>query len=125
MTVSVHSAAPVAAAQARTSVDPECWPDVARLPRASALRTAIARRVVERAFARVPLRIRHGSTLGVVPRPADGGDRTPTLILHDPAAFHRRVGAGGRMGVEAVHAVGAADDMELVATLGRNDKLET
>ena len=35
------------------------------------------------------------------------------------------IGAGGRMGVEAVRAVGAADDMELVATLGRNDKLET
>ncbi|MFD4230741.1 class I SAM-dependent methyltransferase [Streptomyces sp. NPDC058545] len=117
MTVSVPSAAPVAAAQARTSVDPECWPDVARLPRASALRTAIARRVVERAFARVPLRIRHGSTLGVVPRPADGGDRTPTLILHDPDAFHRRVGADGLIGFGESYMAGEWDSDDLVGVL--------
>ncbi|TDC74445.1 4-hydroxy-tetrahydrodipicolinate reductase [Streptomyces hainanensis] len=35
------------------------------------------------------------------------------------------IGAGGRMGSEAVRAVEAADDMELVAALGRGDKLET
>ncbi|MEV0966371.1 4-hydroxy-tetrahydrodipicolinate reductase [Streptomyces sp. NPDC049910] len=35
------------------------------------------------------------------------------------------LGAGGRIGSEAVRAVGAADDMELVAALGRGDKLET
>ncbi|GGO93521.1 4-hydroxy-tetrahydrodipicolinate reductase [Wenjunlia tyrosinilytica] len=35
------------------------------------------------------------------------------------------IGAHGRMGSEAVKAVKAADDMELVAALGRGDKLET
>ncbi|RKN61238.1 4-hydroxy-tetrahydrodipicolinate reductase [Streptomyces klenkii] len=35
------------------------------------------------------------------------------------------IGAGGRIGSEAVRAVEAADDMELVAALGRGDKLET
>ncbi|MFE3250041.1 4-hydroxy-tetrahydrodipicolinate reductase [Streptomyces sp. NPDC059209] len=35
------------------------------------------------------------------------------------------IGANGRIGSEAVRAVEAADDMELVATLGRGDKLET
>jgi 4-hydroxy-tetrahydrodipicolinate reductase len=35
------------------------------------------------------------------------------------------IGAHGRMGSEAVKAVGAADDLELVAALGRGDKLET
>ncbi|MFF8915845.1 4-hydroxy-tetrahydrodipicolinate reductase [Streptomyces sp. NPDC015032] len=35
------------------------------------------------------------------------------------------LGAKGRIGSEAVRAVEAADDMELVATLGRGDKLET
>ncbi|MFJ1744623.1 4-hydroxy-tetrahydrodipicolinate reductase [Streptomyces sp. NPDC088116] len=35
------------------------------------------------------------------------------------------LGAGGRIGSEAVRAVEAADDLELVATLGRGDKLET
>lgn len=35
------------------------------------------------------------------------------------------IGAGGRIGSEAVRAVQAADDLELVATLGRGDRLET
>ncbi|MEV6164346.1 4-hydroxy-tetrahydrodipicolinate reductase [Streptomyces sp. NPDC052052] len=35
------------------------------------------------------------------------------------------LGAKGRIGSEAVRAVEAADDMELVATLGRGDRLET
>ncbi|MCK1815957.1 4-hydroxy-tetrahydrodipicolinate reductase [Streptomyces sp. XM4011] len=34
------------------------------------------------------------------------------------------LGAGGRMGSEAVRAVGAAEDMELVAALGRGDDLD-
>ncbi|WEV25033.1 4-hydroxy-tetrahydrodipicolinate reductase [Streptomyces sp. 71268] len=35
------------------------------------------------------------------------------------------IGAGGRIGSEAVRAVQAADDLELVATLGRGDRLES
>ncbi|MFJ2111005.1 4-hydroxy-tetrahydrodipicolinate reductase [Streptomyces sp. NPDC087850] len=35
------------------------------------------------------------------------------------------LGAGGRIGSEAVRAVEAADDLELVAALGRGDRLET
>ncbi|MFP3987536.1 4-hydroxy-tetrahydrodipicolinate reductase [Streptomyces sp. E11-3] len=35
------------------------------------------------------------------------------------------IGAQGRIGAEAVRAVEAADDLELVATLSRGDKLET
>ena len=35
------------------------------------------------------------------------------------------LGAGGRIGSEAVRAVEAAEDMELVAALGRGDRLET
>ena len=35
------------------------------------------------------------------------------------------LGAKGRMGSEAVRAVEAAEDLELVAALGRGDKLET
>ncbi|WP_075694024.1 4-hydroxy-tetrahydrodipicolinate reductase, partial [Streptomyces acidiscabies] len=35
------------------------------------------------------------------------------------------IGSGGRIGSEAVKAVEAAEDMELVATLGRGDRLET
>ena len=35
------------------------------------------------------------------------------------------LGASGRMGIEAVKAVEAAPDMKLVASLGRNDSLQT
>lgn len=35
------------------------------------------------------------------------------------------IGAKGRIGSEAVRAVSAADDLELVAALGRGDRLET
>jgi 4-hydroxy-tetrahydrodipicolinate reductase len=35
------------------------------------------------------------------------------------------LGAGGRIGAEAVRAVEAAEDLELVAALGRGDRLET
>ena len=35
------------------------------------------------------------------------------------------LGARGRMGIEAVKAVEAAEDMKLVAALGRGDSLET
>lgn len=42
-------------------VDPARWPDVARPPHTSALRTAVAERIIGRALARLPLRVRHGA----------------------------------------------------------------
>ncbi|MGY4901020.1 class I SAM-dependent methyltransferase [Streptomyces sp. 900116325] len=119
MTVSLPSSAPVAADPGRSSVDAERWPDVARLPRASALRTAVARRVVERALAALPLRIRRGGMPGAVPvpRPATGGDRTPTLTLHDPDAFHRRIGADGLIGFGESYMAGEWDTDNLVGVL--------
>ncbi|MEV4947334.1 cyclopropane-fatty-acyl-phospholipid synthase family protein [Streptomyces sp. NPDC053755] len=106
---------------ARTSpaagVDPERWPDVARLPRASALRTAVARRLVERAFTRLPLRIRHaaaGRHVTAIPR-QDGG--APVLTLHDPDAFHRRVGADGLIGFGESYMAGEWDSDDLAGVL--------
>ncbi|MFD4370701.1 class I SAM-dependent methyltransferase [Streptomyces sp. NPDC058486] len=108
MTVSVPSAALPVAAPGLPPVDPERWPDVARLPRASALRTAIARRVLARAFARLPLRT--GETTPFPPA-------QPTLTLHDPAAFHRRIGADGLIGFGESYMAGEWDSDDLVGLL--------
>lgn len=101
MSVSVSPASPgsagspgpatPSAALPRTAVDAERWPDVARLPDASWLRTAIAEHIVRRALAGLPLRVRlaGAETLG------RGG---PLLDVHDPKAFFRRIGAGGLIG---------------------------
>ena len=52
--------------------------------------------------------------------------RPPTLRKQAMSKLRVAVlGAKGRIGSEAVRAVEAADDMELVAALGRGDKLET
>ncbi|MEU9859405.1 cyclopropane-fatty-acyl-phospholipid synthase family protein [Streptomyces sp. NPDC047971] len=117
MTVTVPSAEPIAPGPDRPPVDPERWPDVARLPRASALRTAVARRVVERALARLPLRIRNGPASGGVPHPATDGAGPPTLTLHDPAAFHRRIGADGLIGFGESYMAGEWDSDDLVGVL--------
>ncbi|MFE4209170.1 class I SAM-dependent methyltransferase [Streptomyces goshikiensis] len=99
-------------------VDPARWPDVARLPRSTALRTAVARRIVEHALSRTPVRIRHGArNHGGIPAPADGGGGHPTLVLHDPAAFHRRIGADGLIGFGESYMAGEWDADDLVAVL--------
>ncbi|MFI8965940.1 class I SAM-dependent methyltransferase [Streptomyces sp. NPDC053493] len=101
----------------RPAADPDRWPDVARPPRASALRTAVARRLVERALGRLPLRIRSGA--GAVPAPGRSGadDAVPTLTLHDPDAFHRRIGADGLIGFGESYMAGEWDADDLVAVL--------
>ncbi|MFB7356238.1 class I SAM-dependent methyltransferase [Streptomyces gardneri] len=117
VTLSISPDAPVGATGRRPSVDLKRWPDVALLPRASALRTAIARRLVERALARLPLRIRHGDGHGRVPRPCTPQDGEPTLTLHDPAAFHRRIGADGLIGFGESYMAGEWDSDDLVGLL--------
>ncbi|MFJ6748924.1 MULTISPECIES: class I SAM-dependent methyltransferase [unclassified Streptomyces] len=73
------------------AVDPGTWPDVASVPRCSALRAAVAERVVRHALIRLPLTVRlpSGEILGA------GG---PLLELRDPGAFYRRIGADGLIG---------------------------
>ncbi|MFG3343890.1 class I SAM-dependent methyltransferase [Streptomyces sp. NPDC048018] len=136
MTHTVLSAAPVTPADA-VPVDPDRWPDVARPPRASALRTAVARHLVERALARLPLRIQgtgagssagrgHGEPGPVPPGRADdaavppgraGEAALPTLTLHDPGAFHRRIGADGLIGFGEAYMAGEWDADDLVGVL--------
>lgn len=122
MTVSVPPAAPSVTALGHLPVDPERWPDVARLPRASTLRTAIARQILARAFARLPLRTHHGGPRASVPRPSSGEAGSPqvgppTLTLHDPAAFHRRIGADGLIGFGESYMAGEWDSDDLVGLL--------
>ncbi|MGP3683324.1 class I SAM-dependent methyltransferase [Streptomyces sp. IBSNAI002] len=116
MTVSTASAAQASTVPGGRpvviGVDPARWPDVARLPPASAVRTAIARRVVERALTRLPLRLRNGGD-----RETDGGVGAPALTLRDPAAFHRRIGADGLIGFGESYMAGEWDSDDLVGVL--------
>ncbi|MER5967181.1 cyclopropane-fatty-acyl-phospholipid synthase family protein [Streptomyces sp. NPDC002057] len=128
MTLSLPSSRPTGAAPGEptadsagpVTVDPERWPEVARLPRASALRTAIARRILERAFSRLPIRVRYEGRPTAHPRipaPARHGGAQPTLTLHDPAAFHRRIGARGLIGFGESYMAGEWDSDDLVGLL--------
>lgn len=150
MTLSLPPATPVAPT-GPVRIDPERWPDVARPPRASAARTAVARHLVGRAFARLPLRIRtatdtppvpgrreapgtvpargtHGPAPlvpgrraagdeGPTPLPGRGEPAVPTLVLHDPDAFHRRIGADGLIGFGESYMAGEWDADDLVGVL--------
>ncbi|MFD5896186.1 class I SAM-dependent methyltransferase [Streptomyces sp. NPDC060366] len=97
---------------ASSAVDARRWPDVARLPRASWPRTAIAERVVRHALARLALRVRlgEGETLGL------GG---PLMVVRDPHAFFRRIGATGLIGFGESYMAGEweADDVVGVLTV--------
>ncbi|MEE4545805.1 cyclopropane-fatty-acyl-phospholipid synthase family protein [Streptomyces sp. V4-01] len=75
---------------------------MARLPRASAVRTATARLLLRRALDGLPLRVAYpdGSMTG------DGG---PVLRLRDPEAFHRRIGAAGLIGFGESYMAGEWD----------------
>jgi cyclopropane-fatty-acyl-phospholipid synthase len=98
---------------ARTSrhdVDPKRWADVARVPACSALRLAIARRIVQRALDRLPLRVAMGQD-AVLGR---GG---PLLQIHDPAAFTARLAAHGLVGFGESYQAGEWDAPDLAQTL--------
>ncbi|WP_051951844.1 SAM-dependent methyltransferase [Actinacidiphila yeochonensis] len=92
-------------------MDAAAWPDVARLPRGSRARTAVARALVGRALARLPLRVQY-------PDGSVTGGRGPVLVLRDPAAFHRRIGADGLIGFGESYMAGewGADDLTAVLT---------
>ncbi|KOG36152.1 cyclopropane-fatty-acyl-phospholipid synthase [Streptomyces viridochromogenes] len=116
---------PSAVRTGRVPVDPHRWPEVARLPRASAARTAFARLLVERALARLPLRIRNapsvflseGGGVDLADRRAGDGSSAPSLTLHDPDAFHRRIGADGLIGFGESYMAGEWDADDLVGVL--------
>jgi cyclopropane-fatty-acyl-phospholipid synthase len=76
-----------------TPIDSDRWPDVARVPRAG-LSAVIADRLVRRAAARLPVRLVYpdGPVIGAA-------DQTlPTMVIHQPDAFARRIGRYGLIG---------------------------
>ncbi|MGW2131241.1 class I SAM-dependent methyltransferase [Streptomyces coelicoflavus] len=93
-----------------TPADPHRWPDVAAPPRASRLRRATAAAVIRRALHRLPLRVRFadGDTVGL------GG---PLVEVHDPDAFHGRIGAQGLIGFGESYMAGEWDAPDLVGAL--------
>lgn len=103
-------------AQARTGTpflggaDPRRWPDVAAQPRASAVRTAVAERLVRHALARLPLRARLAGrdSIGL------GG---PLMEIRRPDAFFRRIGASGLIGFGESYMAGEWDSPDLVGVL--------
>ncbi len=93
-----------------TGVDPERWPDVAAVPRASWPVRAVTESLVGRALRRLPLRVRSvgGTTLGL------GG---PLIEVRDPDAFHARIGTRGLIGFGESYMAGEWDAPDLVGAL--------
>ena len=77
-----------------TAIDSARWPDVVRVPRGW-LRGAIADRLARRAAARLPVRLAYPD--GTVVGAAD--PTLPTLRIHNPEAFARRLGRYGLIGL--------------------------
>ncbi|WP_374118524.1 class I SAM-dependent methyltransferase [Streptomyces sp. 8L] len=94
------------------TLDPVRWPDIARLPRSSRARTAIAERIVRHALGSLPLYVHiNGDVSGPI------GLGGPRMTLHDPAAFHRRIGTRGLIGFGESFMAGEWDAPDLVAVL--------
>ncbi|MFE0699822.1 class I SAM-dependent methyltransferase [Streptomyces sp. NPDC058872] len=93
----------------REHADADRWPDVARLPSAAPARTTIARLLVNRALHRLALTERtvgaHADTAG------------PQLTLHDPDAFHRRIGRDGLIGFGESYMAGEWDSEDPAGVL--------
>ncbi|MFB7983888.1 class I SAM-dependent methyltransferase [Streptomyces vinaceus] len=85
------------------------WPDVARPPAAPFGHAAVARRLVRRAVTALPLRCRFGA------EPALG--LGPSLTVHDPDAFFRRIGAQGLIGFGESYMAGEWDSDDLTGLL--------
>ncbi|TXS47388.1 class I SAM-dependent methyltransferase [Streptomyces sp. or43] len=93
-----------------TGTGPGRRPDVLRPPRASRLRTAVAERLVRRALARLPLRVRLAGR-------GDLGLGGPLMDVTDPATFFRRIGADGLIGFGESYMAGEWDSPDPVGVL--------
>ncbi|GJF33289.1 tuberculostearic acid methyltransferase UfaA1 [Kitasatospora sp. NE20-6] len=104
---------PAAPAETAThAVDPDRWPDVARVPRGP-LRAAVAERLLRRVALRRGLRVEMPDGSLLVPAPAGA----PVLRLHRPEAFLHRVGATGLIGFGESYQAGDWDAPDLVGLL--------
>ncbi|MGE7387844.1 class I SAM-dependent methyltransferase [Streptomyces sp. NPDC004126] len=99
-----HRTGPVVPAVRRADIDAARWPDVARLPSAAPGRTAVAGHLVGRALDRLGLT-------------APAGAAGPRLTVHDPDAFHRRIGRHGLIGFGESYMAGEWDSEDLPGVL--------
>ena len=93
-------------------IDPAQWPDVATV-HGSAAREEIARVLFRAAVSRLPIRVRlpGGLWLGA------GSPAAPVMVVHNPAAFFTRLGAGGLIGFGESYLAGDWDCADLTALL--------
>ncbi|MFJ5305430.1 class I SAM-dependent methyltransferase [Streptomyces sp. NPDC088350] len=91
-------------------VTPTPWPDITTTPPASRPRTAVTAALVRKALARLPLRARFAGA-------PDIGKGGPLIEVHDPAAFHARLGTSGLVGFGESYMAGEWDAPDLVAAL--------
>jgi cyclopropane-fatty-acyl-phospholipid synthase len=96
----------------RPRIDPDHWPDVAVVPKAG-LQAVLARRLLTMLAARLPIRVQPHDG------PAFGAGRagSPTLVLHRPGDFYRRVGASGLIGFGESYMAGDWDCDDLTGLL--------
>ncbi|MFD8141685.1 class I SAM-dependent methyltransferase [Streptomyces sp. NPDC059708] len=86
------------------------WPDVVRLPPAGPVRTAVAEHLVGRAL----------KGLGLIASGAGGpstAGAAPLMTVHDPDAFHRRIGRHGLIGFGESYMAGEWDSDDLAGVL--------
>ncbi|MFE2580777.1 class I SAM-dependent methyltransferase [Streptomyces sp. NPDC059378] len=91
-------------------VDPARWPDVAAPPDVSRARTAVTAAVVRRALDRLPLLARYADG-------TEAGRGGPLLHIHDPWAFHGRIGTRGLIGFGESYMAGEWDAPDLTGAL--------
>ncbi|KNX36817.1 SAM-dependent methyltransferase [Luteipulveratus halotolerans] len=101
----------------RVQVDPDRWPDVARVPLSLKARGAafVTRGIFRRAMAGLPVRVvwPDGSCMGG----AADVPTAPTMHVHDPSAFMRRVGSAGLIGFGESYLAGEWDSNDLAALI--------
>jgi cyclopropane-fatty-acyl-phospholipid synthase len=94
------------------AIDSARWRDVAQVPR-SGLGAVIADQLMRRAVARLPVRLVYPD--GTVVGAAD--PTLPTMVIHRPAAFARRLGRYGLIGFGESYMAGEWDSDDLVGVL--------
>ncbi|MFB6810443.1 class I SAM-dependent methyltransferase [Streptomyces sp. NPDC056387] len=93
----------------RCSAETPAWPDLTRPPTAPWGRAAVARRLIRRAVTALPLRCRFGA------EPPSGSG--PSLTVHEPEAFFRRIAAYGLIGFGESYMAGEWDSDDLTGLL--------
>ncbi len=103
-----------------TAIDSDRWPDVARVPRGH-VSAMIAGRLIRSAAARLPLRLAYPD--GTVVGAADA--TLPTMVIHRPEEFARRLGRYGLIGFGESYMAGEWSCDDLVGLINEFAKSAT